>query len=78
MWLTLWIDLCLILGVLFTGTYGNIKMASEIKINNFLVDSNSHDGAVFITIISIWTGVLAICSLLAFRKSHLQNALPTS
>jgi hypothetical protein len=69
MWLTLWCDLCLILGVILTGNYGNAKIAAQIKISDFSVNSSSHGGAVFIVFISVWTAALAIGGLLAFRKS---------
>jgi hypothetical protein len=73
MWLTLWCDLCLIQGVMFTGNYGKAKIAAVISVGNFSVDSHSHGGAVFIVFISIWTAVLAICGLLAFWKAELQK-----
>jgi len=78
MWLTLWCYLCLMLGVIFTGDYGNAKVSALISTGNFSVDSHSPGGAAFIMFISIWTGALAICGLLALRKSHLQKVLPTS
>jgi hypothetical protein len=66
-WLTLWCDLCLIVGVIFTGTYGS----AVINIGSFSVDSKTHGGASFIVFIAMWTGALAICGLL---KSRIQKS----
>jgi hypothetical protein len=78
MWLTLWCDLCLILGVSFTGSYGNTKVAALIRVGDFFVDSHSRGGASFLVFIAAWTGALAIGGLWAFRKSRLHPVLPTS
>jgi hypothetical protein len=78
MGLTLWCDLNLILGVFFTGTYGKAKVSAQIAFGNCMVDSHTHDGAVFIMIIAIWTAALAICGLLALRTSPLQTTLANS
>ena len=77
-WLTLWVDLCLMLGVLFTGSYGNVKMVAQITIGSCSVDSHTHDGAAFIMVIAIWTALLAIGGLLGLRKSKLKTALSAS
>ena len=78
MWLTLWCDLNLILGVILTGNYGNVKTAAVIKIGDFSVNSSSPGGSNFILFISIWTGALAISGLLALRKSPIKHILSTS
>ena len=70
MYLTLWCDLNLILGVLFTGQYGHMSETAQITVGGFSVNSATHDGAVFIMIIAMWTGLLAICGLLGLRNSR--------
>jgi hypothetical protein len=73
--LTLWCDLNLMLGILFTGQYGNAKISAVMTIGGFSVDSNSYGGAPFITFISIWTAALAICCLLALHAPVAKHAL---
>jgi hypothetical protein len=73
-YLTLWVDFCLIMGVLCTGHLGNVKAFAQITVGNCSVTSNTHDGTVFITMISVWTALLALCGLVALHKSDFPGA----
>ena len=77
-WLTLWVDLCLMLGVFFTGSYGHAKIMAQIAVGSCSVDSHTPDGARFIMLIAGWTALLAIGGLLGLRKSNLKNTLLAS
>ncbi|MGB8353264.1 MAG: hypothetical protein WCD79_05200 [Chthoniobacteraceae bacterium] len=71
-WLTLWVDLCLIAGVIFTGVIG---VAALIKIGEFSIDSKSQGSASLIVFIVILTAALAISGLHAQRKARIQKVL---
>jgi hypothetical protein len=73
-YLTLWCDLCLITGVYFTGNYGGAKVMAQITVGSCSIDSRTHDGALFIMMVAVWTGVLALGGLLGLRKIRLQDA----
>jgi hypothetical protein len=74
MCLTLWCDLCLMLGVVLTGHHGKTTVSALIRVGDFSVDSNSPGGAAFIVVIAAWTGALALSGLCALLKGNHQNA----
>jgi hypothetical protein len=74
-WSTIWVDFCLVLGVIFTSDHGGVKMAAVINIGSHSISSASPGGASMILFISIWTALLACCGLWALAKIPRHNLL---
>ncbi|MBW8780381.1 MAG: hypothetical protein JF599_00625 [Verrucomicrobia bacterium] len=62
-WLTLWVDACLLLGVLFTHTDATHSVSASMAFGAFTVSSLDRGGSFFILAIAAWTAVLAIFAL---------------
>lgn len=69
MWVTLWMDFCLVLGVVFTHEHGQAKIAAVISLGDYSIDS-THGGASMILFISVWTAALAALGLRALGQAH--------
>jgi hypothetical protein len=65
-WLTLWVDVCLIAGVIFTERSAGHRISAEISFGA-KVSSFDKGGSIFILVIAVWTAFLAICAL---RSDH--------
>jgi len=62
-WATIYADICLIVGIIFTGQYGSLKVSAYINFGH-AITSDSNGGIATILAIVIWTGVLAMGILL--------------
>jgi hypothetical protein len=74
---TLWVDVCLMVGVFFTGTYGHAKIVAQITVGSCSVDSQTPGGAAFIMFIAVWTALLALGGLAALRAPRLLHKVAT-
>jgi hypothetical protein len=67
-WLTLFVDAVLVICSALTGWFGNGYPYAQIHIGAFRVTSLMPGGAVFITFIAAWTGILAFAVLYWMKK----------
>lgn len=73
-WLTLWVDLCLVFGVLFTHQSADQSHSTSalMAIGTTKVSSLA-GGSPFILSIAAWTAFLAIAALRANRRIETQR-----